>query len=99
MTMDSVHQKENGKWAFWDESWSYEFGDFNTQREAQYELDRYSKEYLGNPENLSGRTKLVCNVCKTDWTTPNNQVGCKVCGKGTYGYVVLKDPVISVLSI
>jgi len=43
---DIVHQ-EDGKWYFWDETWADRHGPFETKEEADKELDKYVKEYLG----------------------------------------------------
>jgi len=43
---DPVCQFE-GKWYFYDETWSDRSGPFDTEQEAREELDRYCKECLG----------------------------------------------------
>jgi len=40
---DIVHTKEDGKWYFWDETWSVEIGPFNTKEDANEALNTYEK--------------------------------------------------------
>jgi len=40
MTIDPIHEK-NGKWYFYDESWSEVWGPFETHEEAEHELAKY----------------------------------------------------------
>lgn len=44
---DPIHQGENNKWFFWDETWSFEEGPYETEAEARTALDVYWKEQLG----------------------------------------------------
>jgi hypothetical protein len=45
-----IHQNENGKWYWWDESWTVEMGPFDTKELAQEACNRYAKEILHHPE-------------------------------------------------
>ena len=47
---DVIHQQENGKWYWWDETWSVETGPFDTKELAQADLDAYCKEFLDPKE-------------------------------------------------
>lgn len=37
----------DGKWWFWDETWSQEFGPYDTEEKAVRSLSRYCRKYLG----------------------------------------------------
>lgn len=39
---DVIHQKEDGKWYFWDETWSFEEGPHETRPECKKALALYS---------------------------------------------------------
>jgi len=43
---DPVHRNANGKWYFWDETWSFEEGPHETEAEAREALETYCKEQL-----------------------------------------------------
>lgn len=45
---DPVHLFE-GKWWFWDETWSHRCGEFHTRAGAKKALDLYCREVLGQP--------------------------------------------------
>ena len=32
----------NGKWIFWDETWSYSYGPYESEEEARTELKKYA---------------------------------------------------------
>lgn len=38
---DPVHKHEDGKWYFWDETWSDEIGPFADEDEARRQLELY----------------------------------------------------------
>ena len=40
-------REEDGKWFFYDETWSNRYGPFDTEKEARKELGRYVREVLG----------------------------------------------------
>jgi hypothetical protein len=40
--MSDIIHKKNNKWYFWDESWSLEFGPFETREIASKECNRYA---------------------------------------------------------
>jgi len=42
-----VHQHVDGKWYWYDESWTDECGPYDTQAEAQEACLRYCREELG----------------------------------------------------
>lgn len=46
MEQDPVHQNTDGKWYFWDETWSFEAGPYETEAEAIRALDKYCEEQL-----------------------------------------------------
>jgi hypothetical protein len=41
---DPVHQNEEGKWAFWDETWSDSVGSYDTEEEARKALKEYCEQ-------------------------------------------------------
>ena len=43
---DPVHE-EDGKWYFWDETWSERHGPYNTEEEARAAIKDYIDNYLG----------------------------------------------------
>ncbi len=43
--VDPVHEVK-GKWYFWDETWSFEEGPYNTEQECRDALDKYAKDCL-----------------------------------------------------
>lgn len=43
---DPVHEYE-GKWWFWEETWSDRMGPYDSEEQARTELARYCKEVLG----------------------------------------------------
>jgi len=45
--MDPIHQNKDGKWYFWDETWAFEKGPFDSEQEARIALCKYGKEVLG----------------------------------------------------
>lgn len=45
--LDPVHLNADGKWYFWDETWSFEEGPHETEAEAKVALERYCNEQLG----------------------------------------------------
>jgi len=45
--MNPIHQNEDGKWYFWDETWAFEEGPFNTKLEAENALDKYCRKLYG----------------------------------------------------
>lgn len=45
---DPLHMHE-GKWWFWDETWSHRCGEFHTRAGAKKALDLYCREVLGQP--------------------------------------------------
>jgi len=47
MSSDPIHQNSEGKWCFWDESWSDEIGLYDSREEAVAALKKYIK-YLDN---------------------------------------------------
>ena len=44
----AIHE-ENGKWFFWDETWSYQHGPFASREEAEKLLKKYMIEVLEYP--------------------------------------------------
>lgn len=57
-----AHQNENGKWYWWDESWTVEVGPFDTKELAQEACTRYAKEVLHHPEVVSPKTNQQPDV-------------------------------------
>jgi hypothetical protein len=57
-----IHQQENGKWYWWDESWSVETGPFDTRELAQGDLNAYCKEFLD--KNLED-PRPKCPTCRS----------------------------------
>lgn len=45
---DPIHMHE-GKWWFWDETWSHRCGEYQTRAGAKKALDIYCREVLGQP--------------------------------------------------
>jgi hypothetical protein len=45
---DPLHMHE-GKWWFWDETWSERHGPYLTRTGAKHELELYCREVLGQP--------------------------------------------------
>ena len=43
---DPVHE-HNGKWYFWDESWSNRIGPYESEEEAARKLEQYCEQVLG----------------------------------------------------
>ena len=43
MKTDPV-ERIDGKWYFWDETWSFKHGPFDTEEEAREELSRYAED-------------------------------------------------------
>jgi len=41
---DIVHQREDGSWCYWDETWSFEEGHYSTKEEATVAASKYFKE-------------------------------------------------------
>jgi len=52
--VNPIHQKKDGKWCFWDEVWSDELGNYDTEEEARKGLREYC-EWLGKKEVKCGR--------------------------------------------
>lgn len=48
--MDPIHE-ENGQWYYWDETWAWRTGPFDTEAEAREDLMKYC-EMLNKPEQL-----------------------------------------------
>jgi len=44
--MDPVHQNANGKWRYWDETWTHESEPCETEAEARAALDKYYIEQV-----------------------------------------------------
>jgi len=44
--MNPIHQNEDGKWYFWNETWAFEEGPFETKLKAENALNEYCREYL-----------------------------------------------------
>ena len=44
---DPVFQDDDGLWNFWDETWAYFHGPYQTEEAARAALDRYVTEELG----------------------------------------------------
>lgn len=44
---DPVHEDESGRWWFWDESWAWRLGPYESEEQAREELKRYVREVLG----------------------------------------------------
>lgn len=40
--MSPIFERE-GKWFFWDETWSYDYGPFDTEEEAKRNLKAYTR--------------------------------------------------------
>jgi len=47
MTRDVVHKGEDGKWYYWDETWSFEEGPYESREKCLEALYKYWKECLG----------------------------------------------------
>lgn len=45
-----VHQNEDGKWYYWSETWSEEYGPFDTEELAKEACNQYAKEVLHHSE-------------------------------------------------
>jgi len=45
-SMNPVHE-HNGKWFFWDETWTECHGPFESEEEANTACERYAREVLG----------------------------------------------------
>lgn len=43
--LNPIHQ-ENGRWYFWDETWSDRCGPYDTEEKCREELERYCNEAL-----------------------------------------------------
>ena len=41
-----VHQDEDGKWYFWNDTWSERHGPYNSEEETLEKLDKYCVQYL-----------------------------------------------------
>jgi len=41
MEMNPIHQNEDCKWYFWDETWAFEEGPFDTEEDAKTALGKY----------------------------------------------------------
>lgn len=39
-----INQHEDGTWYFWDETWSIEYGPYNTEELAKKVLEEYCRE-------------------------------------------------------
>ncbi len=44
--MSPIHKGKDGKWYFWDETWAFKHGPFDTEEEAQEALNKYALEQL-----------------------------------------------------
>ena len=44
---DPIHQKEDGTWWFWTETWAHEVGPFASRKSCAEALMKYIKEVLG----------------------------------------------------
>ena len=45
--MDAVHKNEvDGKWYFWNETWSDKYGPYESEEEAEEKLKEYCGRYL-----------------------------------------------------
>jgi hypothetical protein len=43
---DAIFIDEDGKYGFWEETWTEVYGPFNTLEEAEQSLEEYCKKYL-----------------------------------------------------
>ena len=50
---DPIHQDSDGWWYFWDETWAYRHGPFNSLQECKEVLRQYCIEELGYLENIT----------------------------------------------
>lgn len=57
--MDVIHQKEDGLWYFWDETWAFEEGPFGTRDGAEAALDKYWDEYLIDADMVADKAVTV----------------------------------------
>ena len=48
-----IHQNKDGKWYFWDEIWSYEYGPYDTHKECAKALRNYCDRYLFSTKGAS----------------------------------------------
>lgn len=53
-----IHQNTDGKWYFWDESWSHESAPYNTQEACQNALDKYTA-YLNGDNQERNRIAVM----------------------------------------
>ena len=44
---DPVHCADDGTWWFWDETWSYPHGPFDTESHARKSMWFYCRDHLG----------------------------------------------------
>lgn len=44
---DPVHEDSMGQWWFWDETWAWRLGPYESEKQAREELERYVREVLG----------------------------------------------------
>ena len=52
--MKVVHQdKEDNLWYFWDESWAYRYGPYDSEKEAYERLRKYCNEVLNKNERIA----------------------------------------------
>jgi len=66
--MDPIHFYE-GKWWFWDETWSDRVGPYDTEAEAKQKIKEYTENYLDKPKKKKmGERKLVLVCGDREWT-------------------------------
>lgn len=46
-----VHQDSDSLWYFWDETWAYRYGPYQSKDEADTALNKYCEEVLGYGKN------------------------------------------------
>lgn len=51
MSDNPVHKGQDGKWYFWDETWAYECGPYDTEAIAQTELNDYCILFLSDMDD------------------------------------------------
>lgn len=63
---DPVHQKQDGTWWFYDETWCYEYGPYGDERKARLEIARYCMCHLEghgciiDPPDIEKGMVLIC---------------------------------------
>ena len=46
--MNSIFKSSDGKWYFWDETETYDYGPYDTESEAQAALEGYINQLISN---------------------------------------------------